>query len=123
MTIHEKTTIDPSSADAAKHPVSQIDMALSESCTRQLALAMKSVPKTEADAETLEKAHSTEPERKAAHASVDDHTKFLLRIVVGLPSVAPITGKVDRDLRVVNELAKLSWATVLDKRDPSGFAD
>jgi hypothetical protein len=107
----------------ALHPVSQIDMALSEGVTRQLVLAMSSVPKTEADAAKLEDANSKEEERKAARASVDEHRKFLLKLVVSLPQVAPITGKTERDLRVVNELATLNWSTVLDTRDPSGFAD
>jgi hypothetical protein len=87
-------------------------MALSESCTRQLALAMKSVPKTEADADALENAHASDADRKAAHASVAEHTKFLLKIVVELPNVAPITGKTERDLRVVNTLSTLDWGTV-----------
>jgi hypothetical protein len=122
LTIHEKGTIDPSSKNAAVQPVSTIDMALSESCTRQLALAMFAVPKTEADADTLE-AGVPEADRKAAHASVDTHRDLLLKLVVSKPGVAPITGTPARDLRVVAELAKLVWGTVLDKRDPSGFAD
>jgi len=73
--------------------------------------------------DALEKAHSNDADRKAAHASVAEHTKFLLKIVVELPNVAPITGKTERDLRVVNTLSTLDWGTVLDKRDPSGFAD
>jgi hypothetical protein len=40
-----------------------------------------------------------------------------------LPHADKITGKTERDLRVVNTLSTLDWGTVLDKRDPSGFAD
>jgi len=37
--------------------------------------------------------------------------------------VSTITGKTERYLRVVNTLSTLDWGTVLDKRDPGGFAD
>ena len=40
LTIHMKTTIDPTSPDEAKHPVSQIDIALSEGLTRRLSFGM-----------------------------------------------------------------------------------
>ena len=40
LTIHKKTVIDPVSLDEAKHPVSQIDVALSEGVIRKLAFGM-----------------------------------------------------------------------------------
>jgi hypothetical protein len=43
--------------------------------------------------------------------------------VLALPSVAPITGPVARDIRVVHALATLDWGTVLNTRDPNAFAD
>jgi Domain of unknown function (DUF4157) len=123
MTIHQKTAIDPTSADAAKLPISQIDMALSEGVTRKLGLAMFEVPEDEAKAKKFEKDHSTASQRTAAHATVDKHRDFLIKLVLAQPSVAPITGAVSRDQRVVKELAGLDWGTVTNARNPNDFSD
>lgn len=123
MTVHRKTVIDPSSSDAAKQPISQIDMALSEGLVRKLALAMETVPQKESDAQAFEKAHASEAEMKAGQASVDAHRDLLMKLVLKQPGVAPITGPVERDFRVVQELVNLKWGDVLNKRDPASFAD
>ena len=123
LTIHRKTDIDPASPNPAKHAVSQIDVALSEGLTRKMAIAMSQVPGNEAAATAFETANSTDAERTAAHASVTSHKEFLIGLVLKQPGVAPITGPVERDRRVVREFVTLNFATVLDNRNPDDFAD
>ncbi len=123
LTIHEKTDIDPNSADVARHPVSQIDMALSEGLVRRLATAMGTVPTDEAGMIALEDAHLDAAARTAARASVAARKASLIRLVLQQPGVGPITGPVDRDVRVVETFVTLDWGTVLDHRDVSAFPD
>jgi hypothetical protein len=122
LTIHERTGIDPAAANPALHPVTTIDMALSESCVRQLSLAMYEVPRTEADTAELEKSVPA-AERAAAHASPAAHAELLVKLVLGRPDVGPITGPVARDARVVDVLAKLKDSSIMDARDPASFPD
>ena len=133
LTIHRKTVIDPASPAEAKHPVSQIDVALSEGLTRKLASAMELLDPLHTEAQVLafETAHSTTAERSAAfpggtHTSADAERNFLLRLAVRDPSVAPMTGSVTRDLRVVRRLgdpALVLWSEILRPRDPATFPD
>jgi hypothetical protein len=123
LTIHRKTDIDPASPSAARHPVSQIDMALSEGLVRKLSLAMRAVPRNEAAADTLERANATDDERTAAHGSVDDHRDFLITLVLEQGGVRPITGAVERDFRVVHELVNATWSNILRDRSPDEFPD
>jgi hypothetical protein len=120
LTIHEKTSIDPRSHDPAKRPVSEIDMALIEGVTRKLSTAKNALPGDEAAIAKFEEAHSTEAERTAAHASVEEHRDFLKRLVLGLPIVAPITGSVDRDMGVLTELATRTWDQIANPAADSG---
>jgi hypothetical protein len=125
MTLHEKISIDPKATDPAKQPISQIDMALSEGVIRKFSAAMNSVPQTEADATAFENANSNVADQKTAHASVAAHTTFLIKLVLQQSNIAPITGSVDRDQRVVEEFIRLnsSFDTVLTKKDLNGFQD
>jgi len=130
LTIHLKTTIDPVSPDEAKHPVSQIDIALSEGLTRRLAFGMFMLGPLQKQADILafETANSTAAERSTtfpggAHTSADVERNFLLQLAVRDPKVGPMTGSVARDLRVVRELGTLNWGDVLNPRDPASFPD
>lgn len=131
LTIHMKTVIDPASPDEAKHPVSQIDFALAEGLTRRLAFGMDLLHPLDADAKIFpfETAHSTPSERAAAfpggaHTNADAERDFLLRLAVRDPTVGPLTGSVERDLRVVRKQGDPSlqlMADIFAPRDPASF--
>ena len=126
LTIHLKTVADPASADPARRPISQIDMALSEGVTRKFALCMRaigSVPNDGPGATTFLNARATAAEVTAAQATPATHRDLWIK--VALRQVGSITGPEERDLRVVHELFNLSstFGTVLHHRDLSGFAD
>jgi hypothetical protein len=130
LTIHEKAVIDPS-GPASKQPVSQIDVALSEGVVHRLAIAMDSVPRTEEQFTLV---------RQAAGIAGVDHVRLLLAatpqeratgvanlmiraVLVGY-RISPITGDIERDMRVVAHLAAspMSRAYWLTARDPATFA-
>lgn len=126
LTIHEKTAINPASADPARRPISQIDMALSEGVTRKFMLCMQEmrrVPNDDAAAATYLSARAGAAEIAAAQATAESHRDLWIK--VALTAVGSITGPVDRDLRVVQELFTLSGAygTLLQHRDLNGFVD
>ena len=130
LTIHLKTTIDVASPDEAKHPVSQIDIALSEGLLRRLASGMDKLGplQKQADIMAFETSNSTAAERSAAfpggaHTNANAERDFLLKLTARHQSVAPMTGNATRDVRVVKELGQLSWGSVLDPRSPASFAD
>jgi hypothetical protein len=126
LTIHLKTVTDPASADPARRPISQIDMALSEGVTRKFSQCMRvigSVPNEASGATIFLNANATAAEIAAGQATPVAHRDLWIK--VALRRVGPITGPVERDLRVVHELFALSnaFGTVLHYRDPTGFAD
>ncbi len=133
LTIHEKTVIDPASPEEAKHPVSQIDVALSEGLTRKLALAGQLLGPLDTQANILafEAAQSNAAERSAAfpggaHTNATAERDFLLKLAVRSPIVAPMTGSVARDLRVVQQQGDpslLLWTDILKPRNPASFPD
>ncbi len=133
LTIHKKTDIDPASTDEAKHPVSQIDIALSEGVTRKIVEGMDLLHPLDSTADVLafEEHHATDDERSAAfpgdaHTNVNTERDFLLKLAVRNPEVAPITGDVARDLRVVRKMADpilKTWDKILAPRNPSSFPD
>jgi hypothetical protein len=129
LTIHRKTTINPASPDEAKHPVSQIDVALSEALIKKLGAGMDVLDPLHTDAQikSFETAKSSVAERNAAFPggvhTIDKERDFLLNLAVRQPTVQPMTGSVARDLRVVRQMGLLNWGTVLDPRNPSTFAD
>jgi hypothetical protein len=125
-----KTTIDPASPDEAKHPVSQIDIALSEGLTRRLGKGtyVLSPLKMHAQILAFENANSSASERSTAfplgpHTGAHAERDFLVKLAVRHPTVAPMTGDVARDVRVVRELGNLNWRDVLNPRNPSSFPD
>ncbi len=130
LTIHKKVDIDPTSPDEAKHPVSQIDVALSEGLIHKLALGMDilSPLHVKADVLAFEAANATAAEITGAfpggaHTNVNTERDLLLKLAVRDPSVGPMTGSVDRDLRVVRKLGTLNFGNALVSRDPASFAD
>lgn len=132
MTVHMKTVIDPTSSDPAKHPVSQIDIALSEGFTRRLGFGMFVFTPLRTDAQILafEAAKATVAERNAAfpggvHSDQDKERDLLVKLALREPSVAPITGTVARDVRVVAQFNAVGnlWSNILAPRNPSTFAD
>jgi hypothetical protein len=130
LTIHKKVDIDPTSADEAKHPVSQIDVALSEGMVRRLGAGMDVLSPLNAQADVLafETAKATAAELTTAfpggaHTDINRERDLLLKLAVRDPTVGPITGSVDRDLRVIDRLGHVEWSRVLVARDPATFAD
>jgi hypothetical protein len=126
IVIHRKTVLDPTAADPARRPISQIDMALSEGVTRKFVegmVAIDGVPDDAAGANAFLAAHATAAEITAAHVTPAAHRDLWIKAILRI--VGPITGPEARDLRVVHELVRLStmWGTVLQHRDPGGFAD
>jgi len=134
LTIHTKPVIDPMSSTEAKHPISQIDVALSEGLTRKVALAafLELDPlKTHAQILAFEAANSTPAERSAAfpggaHTNINTERDFLLKLAVRSPRVAPMTGSVARDFRVVRQQGDPTlslWSDILKPRNPASFPD
>jgi hypothetical protein len=127
LTIHLKTTIDPRSADEARRPVSQIDIALSEGLVRKLDVLMGLLEplSNHAAITAFESANSTPAEQAAAFPggarTRARQRDFLLQLAVRHPSVTPLTGTQARDLRVVRTLGRLDWGTVLNTRSLSSF--
>lgn len=132
LTVHEKTTINPASANPAEHPISQIDMALSEGLTRGLSRGMGVLRPLGTDAlvQAFETANATPAELAAAfpggtHSNADTERDLLIRLVLRHANVGELTGPPDRDFRAVNQLASMSrsWSDILTARPPSAFAD
>lgn len=123
LTIHQKAEISPMSSDPALHPVSQIDLALSEAMTGRLARCQDLLDDI-TDATLAELAtHATAAELAAAEANPVVHRE--LWISIALRRSGPITGAEARDLRVIHELAELRAAfdTAWRYRDPGSFPD
>lgn len=125
LTIHQKTDIDPTSADPARLPISQIDMAISEGVTRKFVICMSvmdSIPNDDAAAAT--DLATTASAGEIAAATTPDAQRDLW-IKVALRRTGSITGTTDRDLRVVQELVMLmnNFGTLLQHRDLSAFPD
>jgi hypothetical protein len=131
LTIHLKTAIAPTSADEARHPVSQVDIALSEGTTRRLGQAMDVIEplQTDADIRAFETANSTAAERASAfpggaHTNINRERDFLIKLAAR--SVHFVTGRASRDLRVVRVMgdpALSLWGDILRPRNPATFAD
>ena len=102
LTIHERTAIDPTSADPSRQPVTGIDVALSEGVVRKLSIAMDAVPGTEAEATAFLNAKATAAERAAA-TTVATERDLLMRLVLR-ERVGSITGSVDRDFRMATRM-------------------
>ena len=133
LTVHEKATVNPASADPAVHPVSQVDVALSEGLVHRLSDAKNMLNPIESDADVraFEAAHSSPAELAATfpggvHGNADLERDFVLRLVLRDPSIHPITGTTVRDVRVVKKLgdpAMGTFAVMLAPRNPNSFPD
>jgi hypothetical protein len=128
MTIHERTHINPTGAEASTKPVTLIDVALSEGVVRKLAKGMGRMPGDAAAADAFEKAavtahEITAAELSAATATVDGERDLLITLVLKKLG-KPITGvSVDRDLKVVLQMGQTpgTWDEMLKVRPPSAF--
>lgn len=132
LTIHNKTTIDPTSADEAKRPVSQADIALSEGFVRKLAFSMDVLDPLHTESQILafENANLTTGEQTTlfpggTHTDENRERDVLLLLAVRDKKVAPMTGSVSRDLKVVDQLNAPSdaWSDILKPRNPASFVD
>jgi hypothetical protein len=101
MTIHQRASIDPTSLDPARQPVTDVDVAISEAVVRKFSQLKDAVPATEADAVALENARATAPERAAA-TTVAAETELLIKLV--LRANGPVTTNAERDVHVVQTL-------------------
>ena len=101
MTIHQRASIDPTSPDPARQPVTDVDVAISEAVVRKFSQLKDAVPATEADAVALENARATAPERAAA-TTVAAETELLIKLV--LRANGPVTMNAERDVHVVQTL-------------------
>ena len=123
LTIHERTAIDPTSADPSRQPVTGIDVALSEGVVRKLSIAMDAVPGTEAEATAFLNAKATAAERAAA-TTVAAERDLLMRLVLR-ERVGSITGSVDRDCRMATRMGTVggTFREILRRRTPADFPD
>ena len=128
MTIHERTHINPTGAEASTKPVTLIDVAISEGVVRKLAKGMGRMPANAAAADTFEQAavaahEITVAELTAATATVDGERDLLIKLML-MKLGKPITGvSVDRDLKVVLQMGQTpgTWDEILKVRPPSAF--
>jgi hypothetical protein len=123
LTVHERTTINPTGGNVATNPVTSVDIALSEGVVRKLADGMDAVPPTEAEATTFLTAKATAAERAAA-STVALERDLLIKLTLR-ELLHSITGSTDRDFRMVTLMGTMgdTWADILRRRSPSSFAD
>ena len=124
MTIHERTHINPTGAEASTKPVTLIDVALSEGVTRKLSKGMGWMPENRRTFEQAAVAAKeiTAAELTAATATVDGERDLLIKLVLKKLG-EPITGSTDRDIRMTNRMATAGdkWADILKRRAPADF--
>jgi hypothetical protein len=119
LTIHQRSaTIDPTSPDPARQPVTEVDVAISEGIVGKLARGMEAMPASEADALALENTRATVAERAAA-TTVAAETELLIKLVFRV--IGPITTTPERDVQVVQMLTAdgESEEKVLKARPPA----
>jgi hypothetical protein len=121
MTIHERTTIDPTSSDPSKAPVSLVDVALSEGVIRKLSKGRSAVPST-ADADKFEHDGATAAELGAI-PTVADERDLLIRLVRRKRIISIASDNEDTDVKVVKTMATVPgfWNEILKKRPPTAF--
>ena len=124
LTVHRKADIDPTSEDKSKHPVSIIDIALSEGVVRKLDKGQNKTPDTPAEALALE-SNASSSEKAAIVGNAVAETKLISKLVLE-KEVGEITGDVARDQRVVKRMAKANgvpdFSDMIAKRPPSDFS-
>jgi DNA-binding protein YbaB len=123
LTIHARSSINPTAGRAATNPVTRVDVALSEGVVRKLSRCMSAVPSTEADATAFLDAKASAAERAAA-TTVTAERDLLIKLVLR-ERIGSITGSTDRDIRVVMRMGTVggTWREILQRRAPSSFAD
>ena len=121
LTVHERTTIDPTSGDPSKAPVSSVDIALSEGVIRKLSKGRGQVPSF-ADADTFEHDGATAAEL-AAISTVDDERDLLIRLVRRKRIISIASDNEDTDVKVVKTMGSVPgfWTDILKKRPPTAF--
>ena len=121
LTVHERTTIDPTSSDPSKAPVSSVDIALSEGVIRKLSKGRGQVPSF-ADADTFEHDGATAAEL-AAISTVDDERDLLIRLVRRKRIISIASDNEDTDVKVVKTMGSVPgfWTDILKKRPPTAF--
>jgi Domain of unknown function (DUF4157) len=125
MTIHKRPGINAAGGKPSK-PVTEIDVAQSESVIRKLAQGMDAMALTEPDAVTLETKATAAQQAEIAKGPAQE-AKVLVSLTRS-EKVGEITGKVERDERAVDRLDKANrapafYTDVLSPKSPSTFAD
>jgi hypothetical protein len=121
LTVHERTTIDATSSDASKAPVSSVDIALSEGVIRKLSKGRSAVPKF-VDADKFEHDGATAAELGAI-STVDDERDLLIRLVRRKQIISIASDNEDTDVKVVKTMGSVPgfWTDILKKRPPTAF--
>jgi len=126
MTIHQRPGINAAAGAAPTSPVTQIDIAQSEGVIRKLAQGMDVATMTEPAAILLESKASAAQKTEMAKGAVEEG-KVLVSLIRS-EKVGEITGRVERDERVIARLVQADKAAnffddVLAPKSPSTFAN
>jgi hypothetical protein len=124
LTMHDRAAINPAGA-GADHPVTLIDIALSEGLIRKMSKGMAATPATPAAAQTLLTATHATLGQIAMVAGGGAAAEALLLNKVINTYLGSITGNVARDERVVARLAQAgalgTYVAYLTARAPATF--
>jgi hypothetical protein len=126
MTIHKRPGINVAARAPASNPVTQIDVAQSESVLRKLSKGMNAIKLPEPDVALLETKATAVQAAEIAKGPAEE-SKVLISLIRS-EKVGEITGAVERDERVVDRLSKANRAAnfypdVLSPKNPSTFVD
>jgi hypothetical protein len=126
MTIHKRPGINAAGSKLTSNPVTEIDVAQSESVIRKLSDGMSAATLTEPQATLLETKATPAQAAEIAKGSAEE-AKVLVSLIRS-ERVGEITGPVERDERAVARLAKADRAAaffddVLSPKNPATFAD
>ena len=129
MTVHNRVHMDPRGTDQSTAPVTEIDIAQSESVIHKLALAMDIIGANnlpEAAVVDLE-AKETPAQTTKRAKSASDEAEVIVSLIRS-EKLGEITGSVERDERAIARLARADkslnfYRDVLWPKGPSSFAD
>lgn len=116
LTLHERTP-DPTSSDKAKAPVSQVDLALLESFTRRMNMAMQWLPKTEAEAWKISSVYHGKGCVEYVFRPEDERDVLLKHMI----NLLNISGNPGRDLKAVTQLSECCFNDIFRKYNPAAF--
>ena len=121
LTVHERTTIDPTSSDPSKAPVSSVDIALSEGMIRKLSKGRTAVPSV-ADTDKFEHDNASAAEL-AAVSTIADERDLLIRLVRRKRIISIASDSEDNDVKVVKTMGTMpgEWRKILKRRPPTAF--